>query len=144
MSGGRIIWKIDPATDGERMIMEAAANALRRTLHALEGYIKVTLTGQRHGKVYRRGGRVHVASAPGEPPAEDTGHLRNSVAARNNIVVRGRQATGIVSVSAEYARFLEKGTKRGLESRPYAARTLKEKADALFALFSKLFRGYLG
>ncbi len=140
---GKVIWKVDPETDGERMVMEAAARALRRTLLALEGFIRATLTGPRHGRVYRRGRRVHVASAPGEPPAVDTGNLVNSVAARPNIVVRALQAIGIVSVGAEYALFLEKGTKK-MAKRPYAQKTLDDYKDDLFDLFQRLFRGYLG
>lgn len=43
--------------------------------------LKLTLTGQRTGRVYRvsKRGPPHIASAPGEPPAVLTGALRNSV-----------------------------------------------------------------
>lgn len=47
----------------------------------LAGELKRTLSGPRHGAVYRisRTGRLHVASAPGEPPAVLYGNLRNSI-----------------------------------------------------------------
>lgn len=37
------------------------------------------MKGPKHGLVYRRGKKVHQASAPGEAPAIDTGKLANSI-----------------------------------------------------------------
>ncbi len=136
-------WTLDPGTYGIKQILDAAEKALVRTLLALEGFIKVTLTGRRHGRVYRRRGKVHVASAPGEPPAIDTGFLRGSVHSRG-ITERSRtRVVGEVGVGAEYGVYLEKGTRR-MASRPFAGRTLKSRENDLYDLFSRLFRGYLG
>lgn len=42
--------------------------------------VKKTLSGPRSGRIYRgRRGRLHQASAPGEPPATQTGKLRQSI-----------------------------------------------------------------
>lgn len=49
----------------------------------LEGYIKQDFHGSKTGRVYRRGGKSHVASAPGQTPAIDYGFLLNSVQSKN-------------------------------------------------------------
>ncbi len=61
--------------------------------------------GPRTGRVYTFRGRKHLASAPGEVPANRTGRLANSV---------GYEATGhhtlVFGEEAEYATYLELGT----------------------------------
>lgn len=136
-------WELDPGTHGVDAVLDAAEKALQHTVLALEGYIKAILTGLRHGRTYKRGRRVHVASAPGEPPATDTGLLRNSVQAGRRMRRTARAVIGEVGIGAEYALFLEKGTRR-MKPRPFIGRTLRDKEKPLFELFSKLFRGYLG
>lgn len=84
------------------------------------------------GKSGRRYG-AHVASAPGEAPAVDTGHLRNSVQ-----VQRPETFEALVTVGAEYAAHLEFGTRR-MEARPYMgpafAAIAPEFEDAMKRLF---------
>lgn len=64
-------------------------------------------TGERTGTIYRlKGGIKHQASAPGEPPKTRTGALAASFESK---VTTWRQLT--VGESAEYAKFLEGGTK---------------------------------
>lgn len=138
-----IKWTLDPETHGIVAVLDAAEKALQRTVLALEGFLKAILTGQRHGRAYKRGKRTHVASAPGEPPATDTGFLRNSIQSSPKVKRTAQQVVGEVGIGAEYAEFLEKGTRR-MKPRPFVERTLREKEKPLFELFSKLFRGYLG
>jgi hypothetical protein len=59
----------------------SAEDAVRDAVVMLSGAIKETLSGARTGRAYRvsRTGRLHIASAPGEPPAVLYGNLRNSV-----------------------------------------------------------------
>lgn len=69
--------------------------------------------GPRTGRVYTFRGRKHQASAPGEVPANRTGKLANSVdyeASSHHTLVFGERA--------EYARYLERGTKKMAE-RPH-------------------------
>lgn len=75
------------------------------------------------GRTYRRRGRVHVASAPGRPPAVDTGRLRASYAWRT-----GKDAGGPfveVGSNVEYAPFLEFGTRR-MAARPHLRPAVNE------------------
>ncbi len=77
------------------------------------------------GRIYRYGSVEHQASAPGEPPAVDTGFLINSF-----WIWRPRPLTRIVEVGAEYAAKLEFGTER-IAARPFLRPAFK-KAEAAF------------
>lgn len=76
--------------------------------------------GARTGRIYGE----HQASAPGEPPAEDTGALRASIEARVNI--SGGNVIGEIGTrSVPYAAELEFGTSR-VEPRPFLRPTVNE------------------
>lgn len=69
---------------GDQVLYELRPGAEAAVLTAalyLEGTIKTKLSGARSGRTYQvsRTGRLHVASAPGEPPASLYGNLRNSI-----------------------------------------------------------------
>lgn len=61
--------------------------------------------GAKTGRVYRRGGVVHRASAPGQSPASDTGTLVNSI-----YVEPDGPARVVVGSRLAYAAYLEFGT----------------------------------
>lgn len=67
--------------------------------------------GPHTGRRYARGGRVHQASAPGQPPAPDTGTLLRSI----TIELGDMRAT--VGSRLPYSMFLEFGT-RHMAARP--------------------------
>ncbi len=77
--------------------------------------IKQILSQGGTGRIYKRRGGVHQASAPGEPPAPDTGNLRNAIGFQ--IIAPGRVGIG-VEAGASYWRFLEFGT-RFIDPRPF-------------------------
>ncbi len=96
--------------------------AIAKAALVLQGSIKQTLSQPGRGRTYKAAGvlsklarkgtkkrakQEHVASAPGDPPAVDTGFLRASV-------VLNPQSDGTVHVgpAAEYAAALEYGTIR--------------------------------
>lgn len=96
--------------------------------------IKVTLTGKRRGRSYKvsKTGRLHVASAPGEPPAVLFDNLRGSVGHTDpkweGLAVSSEVGPGIAAgrkanVSKAYARRMELGggDSRGvyIAPRPY-------------------------
>lgn len=104
-----------------------------RTAHAIEGGMKQRLSGQGGGRTYVREGVVHQASAPGQPPARDTGTLANSVRARMVHLTFWR-----VEVGAEYGLYLEMGT-RNMAARPFAAPSAEEhRAEFVAAMASAL------
>lgn len=94
-------------------------NAVLEALHEMaertkEEIIKIITTGSRTGKVYSRNGRMHVASAAGEPPANDTGELVSSVYGE----VDSDSLTMEAGADAAHAKWLEFGNER-IEPRPF-------------------------
>ena len=83
--------------------------AVNKTVARIHEEVTLALAAPKHGHVY--GG--HQASAPGEPPANDTGHLTNSVSHRMT-----GPTEGVVEVGAEYGVYLEMGTSR-MAPRPF-------------------------
>lgn len=75
----------------------------------LEGIVKQSMNEAHHGRTYRRGGRIHQASAPGEPPAIDFGYLINSI---NSELVESTPEIAVaqVATNSEAAQPLEFGT----------------------------------
>lgn len=69
--------------------------------------------GPKTGRVYKRkGGKTHQASAPGEPPATDTGDLVKSIKRIINGPVAG------VGTSMQHGKHLEFGTSK-VKARPW-------------------------
>lgn len=62
------------------------------------------------GRIYRRRSVEHRASAKGQPPAPDTGHLRRSI--QTSVSGSPPNIVGIVATNVEYAPTLEFGDNR--------------------------------
>jgi HK97 gp10 family phage protein len=94
--------------------------------------LDLILRGTKSGRLYRRRGTAHRASAPGEAPASDLGDLVRGIQAPR--AVPGELAVDIASSSA-HAALLEFGTSR-MAARPYmrpaAALAEDDIADAIF------------
>lgn len=88
---------------------------LQRLAIGIVQHAKLAMAQPKTGRVYKssRTGQPHVASAPGEAPAVDTGLLTNSI---NWQVLNPLNVQ--VSIAAEYAAYLEFGTVR-MARRPY-------------------------
>lgn len=87
-----------------------AAKLVERTAFNLQTRMRTDMAEEKHGRKYGR----HIASAPGESPAVDTGFLTNS------LQVEAEGTTAYVGTNAEYAEVLEFGGVN-LEPRPYFA-----------------------
>lgn len=88
--------------------------------------IEAIQSGQKSGRIYKRGAITHQASAPGEAPASDTGALVRSIR------VDHQPGTGRASVvvAADYAGYLEFGTRK-MAPRPFIRPSIaKLKAEA--------------
>lgn len=110
--------------EADRLASETAFGILR---HA-----RVAMAAPKHGIQYPRGGRVHVASAPGEAPAIDTGALSGSGYAE-----RAQEGTWVVGFSTEYAAAQEYGTPR-IEPRPYLRPAVEAHRDGFMAAIRRL------
>lgn len=76
--------------------------------------------GQKSGRIYKRGDKIHRASAPGEAPASDTGRLVNSITAHLNKISMNKLESFVVAGRGvvKYARMLEFGTAK-IAARPF-------------------------
>lgn len=124
----------------------------RRAKSLMERKIREKLTGARSGHLYttlfftRRDGAVvpygerppHLASAPGEPPAYDTGTLL-----RGMKVTARRDASGAVltfASTAGYGTYLEFGTSR-MRPRPFMRPLGRENAPELRRIYANGIEG---
>lgn len=91
-----------------------ADDAVEAVAREGEAIVKGSFNTSPPGRSYRRGGRVHVASQPGQPPNIDTGRLMNAIH-----VYRPRALARIISTGdVEYAPHLEFGTVK-MAARPF-------------------------
>lgn len=110
----------------EALRQAVMVGVMRGTESVKQGMVERIQNPPKTGRVYRRNGVEHQASAPGESPASDTGRLAGSI--RTNY--DHANLTGYVNVATEYAEGLEFGTAR-VAARPYARPTLAEKAPEI-------------
>lgn len=128
---------IDPSR-GRAEISDAASRLIRKITLDVEGTIKRSMaSGSKSGKQYARGKartktgkpvkrrRYHRASAPGEPPAVDTGNLINSIRSQFPTKLKG-----VLNIGAAYASFLEFGTRK-MKARPYVLPAIVSVTDKL-------------
>lgn len=99
----------------------AAAGVLRGIGLVERHAVRLITSPPKTGRIYRRRGVAHQASAPGQAPASDTGRL---VASRRVIILEAG-LRGRLTFGTEYALPLEVGT-INMEPRPYARRSLVE------------------
>lgn len=85
-------------------LQTAAGRIVQETCAEIEADVKAQMAEAKHGQEYVRGARVHVASAPGEAPAMDTGALAE---VQTSMV---KPTRGIVHEDEEYAVYMEYGT----------------------------------
>lgn len=144
------------AEDALRELRPQGERAMKTALVRFEGIIKETLSGARSGRTYRvsKTGALHVASAPGEPPASLFGNLRNSVGHSGpnyaGGIISGEVGVGLGQApsgddpdpSKTYARRLELGgvDSRGvmIEARPYMAPSAVKAEPVIDAIFRRM------
>jgi HK97 gp10 family phage protein len=132
-----VTWKGNQLSAGLRLaIMRgviAGAELVRS--EAVESIIR----GKKSGRTYRRRGVTHVASAPGEPPAADTGTLHNSIKVTPNFT----RLQAVVNAGASYAKALEYGTPR-MDPRPFMRPALNNNLTAIEIAIATEARRFLG
>lgn len=116
-NGGNLIQKIRAAT---------VTGLVRGTEGIREEAVSLINTGAKTGRVYRRNGVSHRASAPGESPAADTGDLASKIGTK----VDAAALTGTIEFYSAHAKPLEYGT-RNMAPRPYARVAIVYKSDEI-------------
>jgi len=119
-----VIWYGDEVLEHARQAVAqglVAATELVRT-----EAISLILDTPKSGRIYRRRSVTHRASAPGEPPASDTGFNVNSITTDYDF----GSLSGTVTARSQYAPYLEYGT-RNMEPRPFMRPALMNKKDEI-------------
>lgn len=114
-----------------RKLPQAAREIVEESVNELDETVKRGMAAGKSGRTYVRGGRVHVASAPGEMPAIDTTNLIGSL---EKLIVSGK-AHGYYFTTVDYAPLLEYGTSK-MAARPF----MHPAADIVRKNFMRKFR----
>lgn len=91
--------------------------------------------GVKSGRVYKRRSIVHQASAPGEPPASDTGFLVSNIT-KTAVEKSGTELSISVESKAPYSKFLEFGTRK-MSARPFLQPALEKNRNKIKSKFAK-------
>lgn len=102
---------------------------LRGAATEMVGDIKLSFGTGPAGRTYQRGGVSHVASAPGHPPASDTGTLEGSMT-----WVEERPGYVVIHDQTDYGIHQEWGTET-IEPRPFVAPVFEAWRSRKFGLF---------
>jgi HK97 gp10 family phage protein len=125
--------------DVEREMEEAMRKAIEKavlTVHA--DARRSILKGPKTGRLYKRRGIEHRASAPGEPPATDTGRLVGSV----TFELEPSRPVGFVRAATAYAKALEFGTMK-MAARPFLQPALEKNRQKISALIANAAKAVL-
>lgn len=126
--------------DQLQRVRQACSRAVVMSVEAVRSEaIVLVLNTPKTGRVYSRRGVEHTASAPGEPPASDTGRLVGSIRAD---YTRLGDLAGVVRASTEYAAHLEYGT-QNMEPRPFMRPALENRRADVYRIFEEQFRAVL-
>ena len=111
--------------DAKREVRAEVERAVATSVNDIHGAAKKRIQhGPASGATYQSSvseGKLHVASAPGEPPMSDSGDLASSIAKQTDGL------TGYVFTPLDYGRFLEFGTSK-MKPRPWLLPSLEEEA----------------
>lgn len=101
-----------------KKIEDTASKRMAEAVQAVRTQVLETLSGSRSGRTYRVPGtkRTYTASAPGQPPAQATGQLRQSIA--TSVGSEGKTVIGMVGTDKIQGKMTEFGT-RNMKPRPW-------------------------
>ncbi|MNE27675.1 hypothetical protein D3C80_1210940 [compost metagenome] len=110
----------------ERIAEDRAVKGIQRAALASEAITKANLSRPGTGRIYGK----HQASAPGEPPAADSGELRRKTQADTQVRREGQDLVGRLVQNVEYAHALAVGTEK-MAPRPSLQLLATDHADDL-------------
>lgn len=125
--------------DEVKALNQKARSWARRAVNIMRNHELEVLGKDGSGRVYKRGNVRHTASAPGQPPAPDTGNLRRNW--RQYVLtephLNGVKITCRLKSDTRYAEYLEHGT-RHMAARPYEEKVKDESMPEIDALYDGL------
>lgn len=116
------------------LLKQRASRLVRTTALNIEASIKVSMSGPKSGRTYKRRKKTHTASAPGEAPAIDTGALFDSL----NTEMTG-ELSAVVGTNMEYAEALEFGSHK-MAPRPFLGPAFEEAEPGFEAGLKELLK----
>ncbi len=128
--------------------------AITKACFMLEREIKLSMKSTprmiKKGRKAQKSGKYHHPSAPGYPPAVDTGRLISSIShafswgagsaigGKDNVTkpstIKKGESIGVVGSAVEYAPHLELGTHK-MKARPYLRTALIKNKDKILGFF---------
>lgn len=101
-----------------KAIEDTASKRILEAVNVVRNTVLETLSGKRSGITYHVPGtrRTYTASAPGQPPAQATGQLRQLI--KTSVKSEGKKIIGAVGTDAKHGKPLEYGTKN-MAPRPW-------------------------
>lgn len=117
----------DRTPEIEKQLDDALEQFVKDGAVYIEGELKRRIAVPKTGRAYKRGKtRVHIASAPGESPASDSGNLIGSIGPP----IYPSTLEAVIGTAVEYAGYLESGTRR-MAARPLWQRTVDDAIPTL-------------
>ena len=119
-----------------KSIEDAAGKRMAEAVQAVRTQVLETLSGSRSGRTYYVPGtkRTYTASSPGQPPAQATGGLRQSI--KTSVSGEDKVVVGIVGTDLEYGRCLEFGT-RNMSPRPWLRVSFEKSSEKVKSILGK-------
>ena len=140
-----------------QMVNNKGMNAIKKGCYLVEGDTKKSMKPG-SGRIYKkRGGKLHRASAPGQPPAVDEGRYRASISSNwhgsgmergkvdsqaepdDGIGQPDKDLTGVVGTNMEIGPYLELGTSK-MKPRPHLRPALEKNRSKILGLFGDLIK----
>lgn len=109
--------------------------AVSRGTGMVEKTAQESIKNKGTGRSYTRRGITHTASAPGQPPATDSGFLGQNITMNVKSMPNGTIVGQVIS-AAPYSKALEFGTTK-MMARPFMQPALEKNRRKIEALFKK-------
>ena len=140
-----------------KKVVDKGTQAISKACFMVEGDVKQSMKGVGSGREYKRRGIIHIASAPGHPPAVDTGRYWSSISSNwsGSGMARGKvgpqaesndgigqptkKMTGVVGSNVIYGPYLELGTSK-MKPRPHLRVALHRNEKKIAKLFKNLIK----
>ena len=115
---------------------QTASKRMAEAVNVVRNTVLETLSGTRSGRTYKVPGtqRTYTASAPGEPPAQATAGLRQSI--KGTVEGEGRKVIGKVGTPLDYGKHLEFGTHR-MKPRPWLKISFEKSLSKVKSILSR-------
>lgn len=108
-------------------LYDGMSRFVRKGADYIEGQMTASMAAGKSGREYKRQDSIHIASAPGESPAVDSGNFINDLSIIYDSSIEAR-----IGTTLDYPALLETGTPGGkISPRPLWAKTVAESLPRL-------------